>query len=227
MRTRRGRNETSTSPLAAGGLLSGCPRTVGTDRHRRLPPAGNVGGRKRIDPGAAATRALSPTGQAGNYPVMLIDGVVGGVWHMRRSGRKLEMTVEPLGRLTAAHLRQLEAEAGLVGEVMEGEPILTIGTVTVGPRDELTIDHLDCIHARWCGTVPSRLEGTVQLRAHGEEHRARVRTDGDSVSIELLDPASGIAPGQAAVIYEGTRVVGSATIASTARLAATTQGRPA
>ena len=40
---------------------------------------------------------------------------------------------------------------------------------------------------------------------------------GDLVSIELLDPAQGIAPGQAAVVYDGTRVVGSATITATAR----------
>ena len=41
--------------------------------------------------------------------------------------------------------------------------------------------------------------------------------DGDRVSVELLDPAQGIAPGQAAVVYDGTRVVGSATITATAR----------
>ena len=33
----------------------------------------------------------------------------------------------------------------------------------------------------------------------------------------LLEPAYGIAPGQAVVMYDGTRVVGSATIASTVR----------
>jgi tRNA-specific 2-thiouridylase len=37
----------------------------------------------------------------------------------------------------------------------------------------------------------------------------------DAVEVELLEPASGIAPGQAVVMYDGTRVVGSATIAST------------
>ena len=42
-------------------------------------------------------------------------------------------------------------------------------------------------------------------------------TDEGRVDIELLDPAYGIAPGQAAVIYDGTRVVGSATIAGTSR----------
>jgi tRNA-specific 2-thiouridylase len=71
--------------------------------------------------------------------------------------------------------------------------------------------------------VPGRLEGpevTVQLRAHGAEHRAAVLTRDEGVEIELLDPAYGIAPGQAAVIYDGTRVVGSATIAATDRVPA-------
>ena len=36
------------------------------------------------------------------------------------------------------------------------------------------------------------------------------------VSVALQDAAFGIAPGQAAVIYDGTRVVGSATISKTA-----------
>ena len=99
--------------------------------------------------------------------------------------------------------------------VLDIEPVS--GTVTVGPRDELRIDGIEGIRARWCGTVPQRLEGTVQLRAHGAEHRAVVTTDGENVSIELLDPAEGIAPGQAAVIYDGTRVVGSATIEATSR----------
>jgi hypothetical protein len=73
----------------------------------------------------------TPAGQAGNYPVLLVDGVVGGVWHQRRSGRKLA-TVEPRRRLTAPQLRQLDEEAGLVGAVMEAAVTLTVGTVTVG-----------------------------------------------------------------------------------------------
>jgi len=88
--------------------------------------------RDRLYPGAAATRALTPAGQAGNYPVLLVDGVVGGVWHQRRSGRKLAITVEPLRELTARQRRQLADEADLVGAVMEAPATLTIGTVTVG-----------------------------------------------------------------------------------------------
>jgi hypothetical protein len=90
--------------------------------------------RDRLYPGAAAARALTPAGQAGNYPVLLVDGVVGGVWHQRRSGRKLAITVEPLRELTAPQRRQLDAEAGLVGAVMEATATLTVGTVTVGPH---------------------------------------------------------------------------------------------
>jgi len=88
--------------------------------------------RERLYPGAAAIRALTPAGQAGNYPVLLVDGVVGGVWHQRRSGRKLAITVEPLHELTASHRRQLGDDVDLVGAVMEAPATLTVGTVTVG-----------------------------------------------------------------------------------------------
>ena len=45
---------------------------------------------------------------------------------------------------------------------------------------------------------------------------------GDPTSVELVldEPARGVAPGQAAVLYDGTRVVGSVTITSTSRAAA-------
>jgi hypothetical protein len=90
--------------------------------------------RERLYPGAAAARGLTPAGQAGNYPVVLVDGVVGGVWHQRRSGSKLSIIVEPLRELTAVHRRQLDVEVQLVGAVMEAKPTLTLGTVTVGPH---------------------------------------------------------------------------------------------
>lgn len=90
--------------------------------------------RERLFPGAAATRALSPAGQAGNYPVVLVDGVVGGVWHGRRSGRKLTLTVEVLRDLTPAQRRQLDDEVDLVGTVMEATPTLVVGPVTAGPH---------------------------------------------------------------------------------------------
>ena len=95
------------------------------------------------------------------------------------------------------------------------------GTVTVGPREALDVDRVVGSRARWCGPPPSSpLDCTVQLRAHGEAHRAVAQVSADLVDVTLLDPAQGVAPGQTAVLYDGTRVVGSATIDATARAAA-------
>jgi hypothetical protein len=82
--------------------------------------------RERLYPGRAAERV------AGNFQVMLIDGAVAGLWHQRRSGRRLDITVEPLDPLTGARRRELDEQVERVGEILEGTPRLTIGTVTVG-----------------------------------------------------------------------------------------------
>jgi DNA glycosylase AlkZ-like len=86
--------------------------------------------RERLYPGAAETRGLTPAGQAGNYPVLLVGGCT-------TSGAPVgspPITVEPLRELTATHRRQLDHEVELVGAVMEATPTLTVGTVTVGPH---------------------------------------------------------------------------------------------
>ena len=95
-----------------------------------------VGSRPRhlLFPGRARERALSPSGQAGNYPVVLVDGEVAGVWHQRRSGRKVAVTVEPLRRMSKARLADLDAQVARLGEIVEAEAVLTIGEVSVGPH---------------------------------------------------------------------------------------------
>jgi Winged helix DNA-binding domain len=89
--------------------------------------------RSMLFPGRAGERALART-QAGNYPVVLVDGVVAGVWHQKRSGRRVAVTVEPLGRLSASRRRAVEAEVERLGTIVEGRAELTIGTLTVGPH---------------------------------------------------------------------------------------------
>jgi hypothetical protein len=66
--------------------------------------------------------------------VLLVDGEVGGVWHQRRSGRRIAITVEPLRELTTSQRRQRDDEAGLVGAVIEAPATLTVGAVTVSPH---------------------------------------------------------------------------------------------
>jgi tRNA-uridine 2-sulfurtransferase len=106
------------------------------------------------------------------------------------------------------------AADGRARYVLGIEPVSRV--VSVGPRESLSVDGIDGMHARWCEQPPQEpIRGTVQLRAHGDAYPAVVRVDGDAVAIDLDAPAYGIAPGQAAVIYDGTRVVGSATISRT------------
>jgi tRNA-specific 2-thiouridylase len=102
--------------------------------------------------------------------------------------------------------------------VLEIEPVTH--TVTVGTHEELTVDRLTGIKPLWSGAaLHDDLDCSVQLRAHGEPVRATARPTraGGEVEVELREPVYGIAPGQAVVIYDGTRVVGSATIARAER----------
>lgn len=86
--------------------------------------------RELLFPGLAARRALTPSGQAGNYPVLLVNGIVAGVWHQRRSGRRLDVTVEPFDQLTAEQRRALDEQVERLGAFLDAQPRLTIGTVS-------------------------------------------------------------------------------------------------
>jgi tRNA-uridine 2-sulfurtransferase len=96
------------------------------------------------------------------------------------------------------------------------------GTVTVGPPEALDVRQLEAIRPVWSGCAPlsEPLHCLVQLRAHGEVHQAVCEPAGDSLTVSLREPARGVAPGQAAVFYDGDAVLGSATISRTARSAA-------
>ncbi|MEH1124402.1 winged helix DNA-binding domain-containing protein [Micromonospora sp. CPCC 206061] len=89
--------------------------------------------RERLFPGLAGQRALGG-GQAGSYPVLLVDDTVAGVWHQRRSGRRLTITVEPLIQLDAARKRALDEQVERVGQILEGTPSLAIGRIHIGPH---------------------------------------------------------------------------------------------
>jgi tRNA-uridine 2-sulfurtransferase len=180
----------------------------------------------------AERRGLSVAKKPDSHDICFIaDGDTGG-WLQEKLGERVPLhegeirdhaTGELLGRhegsyrFTIGQRKGLRigrpAPDGLPRYVLDIEPVT--GTVTVGPREELTVDRITASRPRWCGSVPTEpLQGTVQLRAHGGEHRATVTVtaDGDEVLIDLHDAAQGVAPGQAAVVYDGTRVVGSATI---------------
>ncbi|RII11825.1 hypothetical protein DSC45_28335 [Streptomyces sp. YIM 130001] len=87
--------------------------------------------RKLIYPGQAAERALS-TGQAGTTQVVTVGGEVAGIWHQKRSGRKVALTVELFGRSTKKRRAEAEAQAERIGQILEAVPTLTFGPVDSG-----------------------------------------------------------------------------------------------
>lgn len=67
--------------------------------------------------------------------MLLVDGEVAGVWHHRRSGRRLQLAVEPLGRLPGSVRSAVEKQAERVAVALEATALdFRIGEITVGPH---------------------------------------------------------------------------------------------
>ena len=59
-------------------------------------------------------------------PVLLVDGVVAGLWERAQRSGRVDVRVEPFVRLTAGQRRALEAETGRVGAFYGAEATLTL-----------------------------------------------------------------------------------------------------
>lgn len=99
----------------------------------------------------------------------------------------------------------------------------TTGTVTVGTREDLAVtsiraDRLKRLHPAMSGSFDCE----VQVRAHGSVVPCTAHVTEDDMVLELHEPLSGVARGQAAVLYLPTEddlgdiVLGSGTICATA-----------
>jgi tRNA-uridine 2-sulfurtransferase len=182
----------------------------------------------------AAERGLAVAAKPDSHDICFIaDGDTGGFLADRIGDRPGDIVDESDGtvlgqhegthRFTVGQRRGL----GLRRPAPDGRPrfVLSIepvdGTVTVGPRERLAVDGLTALRPRWCGPAPvGTIDVTAQLRAHGQGWAAVARLDGETLHVRFADPADAVAPGQAVVLYDGTRVVGSATVETTMAAAA-------
>ncbi len=105
----------------------------------------------------------------------------------------------------------------LTTPAVDGRPRYVLGlepvtrTVTVGPREALDVTVVRADHPRELAPLRFPLHCAVQLQAHGRPHACTVERDGDGWRIELAAPVARPAAGQAAVLYDGDRVLASAT----------------
>jgi tRNA-specific 2-thiouridylase len=180
----------------------------------------------------AAARGLSVAKKPDSHDICFIaDGDTQGFLakHLGTAeGDILDADGNRLGSHTGAYGFTVGQRKGLrIGTpAADGKPryVLDISpvdnTVTVGPLDALDVTALTAIRPRWCGTPPvGPGTYTAQLRAHGEDVPVTAEPAGDGeLRVRFTgEPVRGVAPGQAVVLYDGTRVVGSATIATTER----------
>lgn len=88
--------------------------------------------------------------------------------------------------------------------------------VVVGPASSLFAREARCTDAVWTsGAAPAApFEAEVQLRYRHRAAPALVRPSAGGFSVEFADPQRAIAPGQAAVVYRGDRVVGGGILAA-------------
>jgi tRNA-specific 2-thiouridylase len=103
---------------------------------------------------------------------------------------------------------------GLVDPLMPGDPLYVVrlepekARVVVGPRAALGIDAIALREVNWLGAVPppdAGLQISIKVRSAMAPVSARVMPD---FTVHFERPHEGVAPGQAGVFYDGTRVMG-------------------
>ena len=115
---------------------------------------------------------------------------------------------QPFYRYTVGQRRGLGLAAKSPLFVLAIEP--EENRVVVGEERELLAPGLRGERLHWIGPAPDGdVEATVKIRSRHPGVAARIRPlDGGRVEIDFAEPQRGVTPGQAAVFYRGTRVLG-------------------
>lgn len=116
-----------------------------------------------------------------------------------------------VGQRRGLHLG-IPADDGKPRFVLEVRPVNN--TVVVGPKEALAIAEIAGERFSWAGPPPKDREFDchVQIRAHAEPVPATAIVTPEAVTVTPDEPLHGVAPGQTAVLYLGTRVLGQFTI---------------
>jgi tRNA-specific 2-thiouridylase len=213
---------------------------MGPDRlARAMFPLGDAATKDDVRAEAAA-RDLAVSAKPDSYDICFVaDGDTQGFLRERlgsQPGDVVDTEGNVVGRHDGAYAYTVGQRKGLaLGRpaadgraryVLDVQP--TTNTVVVGAAELLTVTGLLGDRAVWFVPVePDRwFDCSVQVRAHGTPVPARARAvpadggaDGAPTGVEVrLDGGlRGLAPGQSAVLYDGTRVLGQATVTSSLR----------
>ncbi|GAA1443504.1 tRNA 2-thiouridine(34) synthase MnmA [Leifsonia poae] len=181
----------------------------------------------------AAARGFSVANKPDSHDICFIpDGDTRG-WLAERVGAEtgdiLDREGNRLGSHEGAHAFTVGQRKGLnIGYPSDdGKPRFVLevrpkeNTVVVGPKEALDIAEIAGSRFTWAGLAPEHADEEfacdVQIRAHADPVPATavVRPNADGTPELVItpdEPLNGVAPGQTAVVYVGTRVLGQTTI---------------
>ncbi|MFG6401631.1 tRNA 2-thiouridine(34) synthase MnmA [Microbacterium sp. P04] len=177
----------------------------------------------------AAERGLTVAQKPDSHDICFIpDGDTRG-WLAERVGAEQGQILDREGAVVGRHdgalaftigqRRGLQlgvpADDGKPRFVLEIRPVSN--TVVVGPKEALATAEIAGERFSWAGRAPEVQDFAchVQIRAHADPVPAHARVADGVVTVVPDEPFDGVAPGQTAVLYDGTRVLGQFTIART------------
>lgn len=174
----------------------------------------------------AAARGLTVAQKPDSHDICFIpDGDTRG-WLAERVGATPGDVVDRegavVGRHEGAHAFTVGQRRGLSLGVpaADGKPRFVLevrpvsNTVVVGPKEALATAEIAGERFTWAGRAPASgdIACHVQIRAHAEPVSAQATITAGEVTVRPDVPFDGVAPGQTAVLYDGTRVLGQFTI---------------
>ena len=177
----------------------------------------------------AEKRGLAVAQKPDSHDICFVPSGDNAGWLRDRLGSEVGPIVDQSGKIVGQHkgaytytIGQRKG-LGLGSPAEDGSPrfVLKIepetNTVVVGPREDLAVKTIVGERPIWCGPIPQgSSRGFAQVRAHGAPLPCTYTFDGTRVRAELDESLLGLATGQALVLYDGDRVVGSSTICETA-----------
>jgi tRNA-specific 2-thiouridylase len=119
-------------------------------------------------------------------------------------------------RFTIGQRRGLGVATGVPMYVVQIDP--ATARVTIAGRDEAMGTWLRADGCNWLAEVPEAFSADVQVRYNHRGTAGQVRITGsDSFEVRFDQPVHAITPGQAAVLYDGPRVLGGGWIRDAGR----------
>ncbi|WP_240773594.1 tRNA 2-thiouridine(34) synthase MnmA [Plantibacter sp. M259] len=176
----------------------------------------------------AAERGFTVANKPDSHDICFIpDGDTKG-WLGERVGTETGQVLDRDGAVVGSHEG---AHAFTVGQrkglhlgvpAPDGRPRFVLevrpkdNTVVVGPKEALAIGEIAGSRFTWAGRAPevgvSPIPCDVQIRAHADPVPAALTLVDGELVVHPETPLDGVAPGQTAVLYSGTRVLGQFTI---------------